>query len=157
MTPIADRQEPWWFFGWVFLAGTVPWTVPALRVLVSGWRSPRGQFSPTLFLWIWVVFTCVFFSFSDSKLMPYILPAMPALALLIARAALGHLEARFAVDEHLDHGCGAGLGCGELPLPELMPLRGKQPYLLLLAKPAREIAVLLLVSGLFVWVSGAAM
>ncbi len=39
LTPIADRQEPWWFFGWVFLAGTVPWTVPALRVLVSGWRS----------------------------------------------------------------------------------------------------------------------
>ena len=22
LTPIADRQEPWWFFGWVFLAGT---------------------------------------------------------------------------------------------------------------------------------------
>jgi len=26
LTPISDRQEPWWFFGWVFLAGTVPWT-----------------------------------------------------------------------------------------------------------------------------------
>ena len=74
------------------MAGTVPWTVPALRVLVSGWRSPRGQFSPTLFLWIWVVFICLFFSISDSKLMPYILPAMPALAVLIGALPLPILK-----------------------------------------------------------------
>jgi 4-amino-4-deoxy-L-arabinose transferase-like glycosyltransferase len=86
LSPIADREEPWWYFGWVFLAGTVPWTVPTLRVVLGGWRnrSSRGEFNPGLFLWIWVIFICVFFSLSDSKLMPYILPAIPALALLIA-------------------------------------------------------------------------
>ncbi len=39
------------------------------------------------------MFIGVFFSLSDSKLMPYILPAMPALALLIARAAARHAAA----------------------------------------------------------------
>ena len=60
---------------------------PALRVLGSGWRrhaAPAGKFQPIVFLWIWVIFIGVFFSLSDSKLMPYILPVMPALALLIA-------------------------------------------------------------------------
>ena len=86
LTPSADRQEPWWFFGWVFLAGTVPWTLPALTVVAIGWRARAevpGTFNLRFFLWIWVVFICVFFSLSDSKLMPYILPAMPALAVLI--------------------------------------------------------------------------
>src|SRR5208283_4159576 len=79
LTPSADREEVWWFFGAVFLLGSAPWTLSALRALAVGWRrgAPRGQFNPTLFLWIWVVFVCVFFSLSDSKLIPYILPAMP--------------------------------------------------------------------------------
>lgn len=153
LTPIADRQEPWWFFGWVFLAGTVPWTVPALRVLVSGWRSPRGQFSPTLFLWIWVVFTCVFFSVSDSKLMPYILPAMPALALLIGAQPLPTLKRDLLWTSILTTAAALTLGAASFALPKLIAASPKQQYLLLLAKPAREIAVLLLVSGLFVWVS----
>jgi len=76
LTSSADREAPWWFFPAVFLAGSVPWTLPALRVLKSGWRRRvSGEFDPALFLWIWIVFVAVFFSLSDSKLMPYILPA----------------------------------------------------------------------------------
>ncbi len=78
MTASADREEAWWFFGAVFVLGSLPWTFSALRVVFSGWRrqTPRGQFDPALFLWIWVVFVGVFFSLSDSKLIPYLLPAM---------------------------------------------------------------------------------
>jgi 4-amino-4-deoxy-L-arabinose transferase-like glycosyltransferase len=155
LTPIAERQEPWWFFGWVFLAGTVPWTVPALRVLASGWRSPRGQFSPTLFLWIWIVFICVFFSLSDSKLMPYILPAMPALAVLIAAQPLPTLKRDFLVTSILTTAAALALGAASFALPTLLPASGGRPYFLQLAKPAREVAVLLLASGVFVWVQGA--
>ncbi len=44
LTPVADREEPWWFFGAVFLVGSLPWTLSALRVLGSGWRRrPPGQ------------------------------------------------------------------------------------------------------------------
>jgi 4-amino-4-deoxy-L-arabinose transferase-like glycosyltransferase len=86
LTPSADREEPWWFFGAVFFLGSLPWTLPVLRVLFLDWPRPgeRRGFDATLFLKIWVWFVCVFFSLSDSKLIPYILPAMPALALLTA-------------------------------------------------------------------------
>jgi 4-amino-4-deoxy-L-arabinose transferase-like glycosyltransferase len=154
LTPIAERQEPWWFFGWVFLAGTVPWTVPALRVLVSGWRVSKGQFSPALFLWLWVVFICVFFSISDSKLMPYILPAMPALALLIGTQALPTLKRDLLMTSILTTGAALALGAASFALPKLIPAASPgRPYFLLLAKPVREVAVLLLVSGLYVWVN----
>jgi 4-amino-4-deoxy-L-arabinose transferase-like glycosyltransferase len=153
LTPIAERQEPWWFFGWVFLAGTVPWTVPALRVLVSGWRSPRGQFSPTLFLWIWVVFICLFFSISDSKLMPYILPAMPALAVLIGALPLPTLKRDLLMTGILTTAAALALGAASFALPTLIPAASPgRAYFLLLERPVREVAVLLLVSGLFVWV-----
>ena len=152
LAPIADRHEPWWFFGWVFLAGTVPWTVPALRVLVTGWRTPRGQFSPTVFLWIWVVFICVFFSISDSKLMPYILPAMPALAVLIGTQSLPTLKRDLLMTSILTTGAALALGVASFALPQLIRDSPGRPYFLLLAKPVREVAVLLLVSGLFVWV-----
>jgi hypothetical protein len=43
------------------------------------------------------------------------------------------------------------LGAASFALPKLIPVSPRQPYFLLLAKPVREVAVLLLVSGLFVW------
>ena len=155
LTPIAERQEPWWFFGWVFLAGTVPWTVPALRVIVSGWRSPRGHFSPALFLWLWVVFICLFFSISDSKLMPYILPAMPALAVLIAATPLPTLRRDLLITAILTTAVALVLAVASFKLPGLIPASGARQYFLLLGKPAREVASLLLLSGVFVWVQGA--
>jgi 4-amino-4-deoxy-L-arabinose transferase-like glycosyltransferase len=156
LTKVADREEPWWFFGMVFLIGTVPWTVPALRVIFNGWRDRalRGSFSPTFFLWIWVLFVCVFFSLSDSKLMPYILPAMPALAVLIAMLPTATLKQDFLITATLTAVVGLGLGVASFYLPALVPESPNRPYFLNLAKPLREVAVLLLVSGVFVWVQG---
>ena len=70
-----------------FLLGSMPWTLPALRALFQGWRRSVREFDAQLFLRFWVLFVLVFFSVSDSKLIPYILPAVPALALLAAGAA----------------------------------------------------------------------
>jgi len=157
LTKVADREEPWWFFGMVFLIGTVPWTVPALRVIFSGWRDRalKGPFSPTFFLWIWVLFVCVFFSLSDSKLMPYILPAMPALAVLIAALPTATLKRDFLITAVVTAAVGLGLGVASFYLPALVPESPNRPYFLTLAKPLREVAALLLVSGVFVWVQGA--
>ena len=49
-----------------------------------GERAPRGEFNAARLLWVWSVFVLIFFSLSDSKLVTYILPAVPALALLCA-------------------------------------------------------------------------
>jgi 4-amino-4-deoxy-L-arabinose transferase-like glycosyltransferase len=158
LTPSADRQEPWWFFGGVFLAGSMPWTLPALRVLGSGWRRQGGSpaaFSPTLFLWIWVVFVGVFFSLSDSKLMPYILPLIPALALLIAALPRQALERDFLFTAILTLIAGLALGVASLNWPSAIASSDRSAYFLPLAGPLGEIALLLAVSGAFVLVQRA--
>jgi 4-amino-4-deoxy-L-arabinose transferase-like glycosyltransferase len=86
LTPIEQRTEPWWFFAPVLIVGILPWITRAASVLATGWRdsAPPGGFAPRRLLWIWSVFVLVFFSSSNAKLIPYILPAIPALALLAA-------------------------------------------------------------------------
>jgi 4-amino-4-deoxy-L-arabinose transferase-like glycosyltransferase len=89
LTPIEHRTEPWWFFAPVLAVGITPWLPQAARALASIFaprapRAPRGQFNAARLLWVWSVFVLIFFSVSDSKLVTYILPAVPALALLCA-------------------------------------------------------------------------
>jgi 4-amino-4-deoxy-L-arabinose transferase-like glycosyltransferase len=88
LTTIEDRYEPPWFFIPVLAVGSLPWLLPAGRALASGWRVSRtpSEFDARAFLWVWCVIVFVFFSMSDSKLIPYILPLFPALALLMASA-----------------------------------------------------------------------
>jgi 4-amino-4-deoxy-L-arabinose transferase-like glycosyltransferase len=152
LTPSADRVEAWWFFAAVFAAGSIPWTLPALRVVALGWRrrEARGQFDPALFIWIWVVFICVFFSLSDSKLIPYILPAMPGLALLVA-ASPAHAQRReLGVTALLTLVIALAAGAASLYGPRFLPLNDRSHYFSLLAKPLAEIAALLAASALFV-------
>ncbi|HLZ97869.1 MAG TPA: phospholipid carrier-dependent glycosyltransferase [Steroidobacteraceae bacterium] len=152
LTPSADREEAWWFFAAVFALGSIPWTLPALRVVAVGWRRrmPRGQFDPVLFLWIWVVFICLFFSLSDSKLIPYILPAMPGLALLMAAAPVPAVRRDVRVTALFTLAAALAAGAASLYGPRLLAPTDRSHYFALLAKPMAEIAALLGVSGLFV-------
>ena len=154
LTPISDRQEPWWFFGGVFLAGSVPWTLSAVRVLGGGWRRRAsgggGEFQPGVFLWIWVVFIGVFFSLSDSKLMPYILPVMPALAMLIAALPARALTRDFLFTAILTVVIGLGLGLASLNWSSVVASSDRSAYFSLLAGPLQQIALLLTASGAFV-------
>lgn len=153
MTPVSDREEPVWFFGAVFLIGTLPWTVSAVRAIGSGWRrhATGSGFDATVFLWIWVVFIGVFFSLSDSKLIPYLLPALPALAILIAAAPLAALMRDVGYTACLMVGLGALLLIGAGALPLLLKTAERGPYFLQLRVPVMVVAVLLLVVGIWVW------
>jgi 4-amino-4-deoxy-L-arabinose transferase-like glycosyltransferase len=86
LTPIEHRSEPWWFFVPVLIVGIAPWLPQAVRALIPSGASrlPQGRFDVSRMLWIWCTFIFIFFSLSDSKLIPYILPVVPALALLCA-------------------------------------------------------------------------
>jgi 4-amino-4-deoxy-L-arabinose transferase-like glycosyltransferase len=152
LTPSADREEAWWFFAAVFALGSIPWTMPALRVVAVGWRRrlPRGQFDPVLFLWIWVVFICLFFSLSDSKLIPYILPAMPGLAMLVAASPAQAQRRDLWVTALLTLAAACAAGAASVYGPRLLALDDRSHYFGLLAKPLAEIAALLAASGLFV-------
>ncbi len=90
---VYHHRQPFWFYIPVFLLAMMPWTafllataVEDLRVL---WSEGRRAFSAPedswpLFLLIWMLLPILFFSASQSKLPGYILPSVPAGALLVA-------------------------------------------------------------------------
>ncbi|MCC7080001.1 MAG: glycosyltransferase family 39 protein [Burkholderiales bacterium] len=86
LTTQHHRAQPWWYFGLVLGLGALPWTVP---MLAGTWRAfsgrGRNDFDPFAFLALWVAVVVAFFSASGSKMAPYILPVLPALAILGAR------------------------------------------------------------------------
>jgi 4-amino-4-deoxy-L-arabinose transferase-like glycosyltransferase len=96
------------------------------------------------------VFVLGFFSLSDSKLIPYILPAMPAVALLIGalpQAALRRDVQRAALVLAL---AAAALGVASVYLPQAIPPSARSPYFLQLARPLVPVAGVLAVSAAFV-------
>lgn len=83
LTTVHDRYQPFWYFVPVVLAGAFPWSCFLPATLC---HPRRLKDSPSVFLWSWVMLPIVFFSFSHSKLVSYILPVFPALAVLVAGA-----------------------------------------------------------------------
>jgi 4-amino-4-deoxy-L-arabinose transferase-like glycosyltransferase len=70
----------------VLLGEVFPWTLLIVPMLIGAKReSTDWRRSPTLFFACWVIVPLVFFSFSESKLPGYILPAEPILVLLTAQ------------------------------------------------------------------------
>ncbi len=86
------HPAPIWFFIPILLAAVAPWTtyvVAAMVDVVRDWQFRRRNQQElgdglTLFLLLWTVIPVVFFSFSQSKLPGYILPAVPPALLLAA-------------------------------------------------------------------------
>jgi 4-amino-4-deoxy-L-arabinose transferase-like glycosyltransferase len=87
LTRMHERYQPWWYFAMILTLGSLPWLPQAWRALLGGWRAsvPRGQFDGARVLWMSAAFTMLFFSLSDSKLAPYIVPVLAPLALLGSR------------------------------------------------------------------------
>jgi len=85
-TPAASRPGPWYYYIGVILAGLIPWVGflwPALRDGLRGGWEARARNVDMWFLATWVAFIFLFFTKSHSKLVPYILPVFPALAVMI--------------------------------------------------------------------------
>ncbi|MBI4624702.1 MAG: glycosyltransferase family 39 protein [Verrucomicrobia bacterium] len=80
------RYEPWWYFIPVVVLGLFPWTGflwGALREAAAGGWARRKENADQWFLITWVAFMFLFFTKSQSKLIPYILPVFPPLAVMI--------------------------------------------------------------------------
>lgn len=85
-TSVHRRTQPLWFFIPVFLIGFFPWVSFFYGGLRTGWSSFQDiplHRSFFLFCLCWISFVFVFFSFSQSKLIPYLLPLFPPAALLV--------------------------------------------------------------------------
>jgi 4-amino-4-deoxy-L-arabinose transferase-like glycosyltransferase len=90
LTPLFQHQQPFWFFGPITVLALLPWSaflIAATQEAMRLWREKSWTNSPGFFVACWAVFPIVFFSFSQSKLPSYILPAVPALALVTAISA----------------------------------------------------------------------
>lgn len=83
-TKMHDRYEPFWFFIPVIVGGLFPWTLG----LFANVKNYLNKQQINLYLILWVVIITLFFSASGSKLIPYILPVFPPLAILIAKNIL---------------------------------------------------------------------
>jgi 4-amino-4-deoxy-L-arabinose transferase-like glycosyltransferase len=86
-TPALQRTGPFWYFFPIVLVGALPWTVVALAgVLPRAFhRGPDGRADPYLVLLAsWILVPLLFFSLSQSKRPQYVLPLVPAVALLVA-------------------------------------------------------------------------
>ena len=77
-----NNKMPFWFYVPIILAGFFPWTIFLFQAIVKSIKeaNPVGLF---LLLWIGIIST--FFSIPHSKLIGYILPVFPALALLTGK------------------------------------------------------------------------
>jgi 4-amino-4-deoxy-L-arabinose transferase-like glycosyltransferase len=91
-----DRYQPMWFFIPVLLLGLLPWTTLLPGALRQGWRAARAGEGGTAMLIVWAAFVFAFFSLSQSKLIPYIVPLLPALALLAGRSLAAASASSFA-------------------------------------------------------------
>ncbi len=162
----AEHGQPIWFFLPLLPAMMLPWSLaPVLE-----WRRWRDEWTPrswspaTRFLLLWALAIIGFFSLSTSKLPTYVLPALPPLAILLAR---GMIKSGALERPTFFSGCGWGLMvlgvvgviCGVV-LPSLIAhpsVAFLQPYMLVggvgltvfatvlranLAKPKRRLAIL---------------
>ena len=90
---VYHHREPFWFYLPVFLLAMMPWTLMLILAVAEHarliWSEGKQAFSSPedswqLFLLIWMLVPILFFSGSQSKLPGYILPAVPAGALVVA-------------------------------------------------------------------------
>ena len=89
LTPEFQHIQPFWFYLLVLLVAFIPWTAALFwTAIVGGAQISKSKklSSHSLFLISWILFVLLFFTISKSKLPGYILPAVPALALLLARS-----------------------------------------------------------------------
>ena len=101
-TNLYHHPEPFWYYLPVTALALVPWIVFIMAALVESvrvwWRERFESSAPDLelqfriFACAWLIAPIVFFSFSRSKLPGYVLPAIPAGAVLLADYLLRHSE-----------------------------------------------------------------
>ncbi len=87
LTKVHGRYEPFWYFIPVLAATMLPWSFFIPSATGGLWKErSTAAGEGRLYLAIWAAVIFLFFSMSDSKLIPYILPVFPPLALLIGSA-----------------------------------------------------------------------
>jgi 4-amino-4-deoxy-L-arabinose transferase-like glycosyltransferase len=87
ITRFTSPEHPegvlWYYFIPVLIIGFMPWTAVMVQAVWASMTQSRNHFKPLLFLLIWTLFIFIFFSISRTKLVSYILPMYPPLAIIV--------------------------------------------------------------------------
>ncbi|HET9045278.1 MAG TPA: glycosyltransferase family 39 protein, partial [Burkholderiales bacterium] len=85
---VHNRAGPVWYFVPILALAVAPWILAAAGGVAQAWRArpEGGTVSARRFLLFWCAIVFAFFSVSQSKLPAYLLPIVPALALLAGDA-----------------------------------------------------------------------
>lgn len=86
-----NNVQPFWFYPALLLAFHAPWLPWArglFRVRATAAGATASPASVRSLMWVWAAVVLVFFSMPASKLVGYILPLTPPLAMLMADAVL---------------------------------------------------------------------
>ncbi|HJQ39777.1 MAG TPA: glycosyltransferase family 39 protein [Thermoanaerobaculia bacterium] len=78
-TKALKRTGPPWYFIPYLIGGALPWSLVAL----ASWKRLKSR--ELLYVGLWILVPFLFFSLNQSKRPQYILPLLPALALIVAR------------------------------------------------------------------------
>jgi 4-amino-4-deoxy-L-arabinose transferase-like glycosyltransferase len=100
---LYHHRQPFWYYLPIMALALVPWTVFVLAAFVESvriWWAERKSVSAdtdlelqfSIFACCWLIVPVAFFSISQSKLPGYILPVVPAGAVLLASYLLQHFE-----------------------------------------------------------------
>jgi 4-amino-4-deoxy-L-arabinose transferase-like glycosyltransferase len=88
---VNNHSAAWYFYFLVLLAGFAPWSIylPIAIARLRFWKRSRLQTQPRanhlgLFALFWLSSIFIFFTVAVTKLPSYILPALPAAAILVA-------------------------------------------------------------------------
>ena len=111
-TNIYHHPEPFWYYLPVTALALAPWTVFVVAAFVQSARAwwterksvaaePDFELQFNLFAGCWLIVPVVFFSLSQSKLPGYILPAVPAGAVLLAEYLRRHFEDEESISKWL--------------------------------------------------------
>ncbi|MGA2383599.1 MAG: glycosyltransferase family 39 protein [Gemmatimonadales bacterium] len=96
-SPQFHRSAPFWYYVPVIAGVFFPWTILLPESAVAAWRARARWTRADRLLVAWVLVAVVFFSLSQSKLPGYVLTAVVALGVLVARVldlAFAHPEGR---------------------------------------------------------------
>ena len=93
VSTIHHHYQPFWYFAPILLLLMLPWSPYIIRSIRTAFRVPSPpERRLTTFLVLWLTLIFAFFSFSQSKLIPYILPVIPPLAMLMGKMFSDRVE-----------------------------------------------------------------
>lgn len=87
ITRFTSPEHPegvlWYYYIPVLILGFFPWTTIMVQSMWASLTKSKANFSALLFLNIWAIFIFAFFTISQTKLVSYILPMYPPLAMIV--------------------------------------------------------------------------